>query len=240
MENIAYRIEVFSGDTNPRRLTCLWSASATLRRSYTFAMLASTMFAFFALTSSVRAFTIVARNTSASSFVPLSPVGDVAAVQFGTGTPQAQTRIYYQHNNGNLIQHTVSPGPFTTSRTDNQNVIVNAQGVLWNTPIAVSAMENGGQGIHIYYLDKNRVLSEKRFTSADGWRPTASKRCPGCIQSAGFTVAEGSDALYAVQHSTNANVLRVGFVSTGAPGTLTEAVTTDFGVTWVLAPLPDA
>jgi hypothetical protein len=87
----------------------------------------------------------------------------------------------------------------------------------------------------VYFLSHRGVLSEYRWDSGRGW--SGGSGCTNCIDRAGFQVAEGSTVLYALQDPST-KALRVGFVSPGNPGTVVEAVSTNSGASWVLAPLP--
>lgn len=72
------------------------------------------------------------------------------------------------------------------------------------------------------------------------WDPTRGSRhgpsCADCLTTSGFTAQAGSNVLYVLQlQSTDA--VRVGFVSAGAPGTLSEVENSTNGK-WKLATLP--
>jgi hypothetical protein len=90
----------------------------------------------------------------------------------------------------------------------------------------------------VFFLSRDRTLSEYRYSSPEGWRGGGTSACQGCIDHGGFTVAEGSDILYALRHPVN-NIIRVGFVSPGTSGTVSEAISTWGTPSWSIAPLPD-
>jgi len=77
------------------------------------------------------------------------------------------------------------------------------------------------------------VLSEYIWTNAVGWSGGSS--CAECLTSSGFVAAAGSEVLYAMGNPATAE-LRVGFISAGAPGTISEAGHT-VGGEWQLAQL---
>lgn len=89
--------------------------------------------------------------------------------------------------------------------------------------------------MHVFFLSPERTLSEYRYTKDTGW--VGGNACPLCVTHSGFKVAEGSEVLY-VAENPKGDIIQVGFVSAGAPGTLSEVVTTNKGQNWQLAPLP--
>ncbi|KAF8063197.1 hypothetical protein FPV67DRAFT_1505488 [Lyophyllum atratum] len=215
-------------------------------------MIASKVYALFALIISTHASRAASRTNSAVNFVPVSPQGNVAAIQLPG--PPVQTRLYWQDNTGAIVQYALTNGAFTTGKSiSSAVVVVPATDVLRYTPIVATVIGDASQGVcpclpycsltanismfelHVFFLAPNRTLSEWRFTVPAGGR--SGDACPGCIVHSGFAVAEGSDVLYALEEPISKG-LRVGFVSPGAPGTLTEAVSADDGATWQLATMP--
>ena len=85
--------------------------------------------------------------------------------------------------------------------------------------------------IHVYFLSPANVLSEYIWNA--GWQGGPS--CTQCLTASNFVAAAGSQILYAMGNPDTAE-LRVGFVSAGAPTTLTEAVH-DVGGEWQLGQL---
>jgi len=200
-------------------------------------MIASKFLGLVAFAISIYAPTANAQNTSAVNFVSLVPLSvNVAAVEL-FGTRDTQTRLIYQDSNGAIAQYGVVNGPFTTGQTQFSNILVPAsEPILRGTPVAVTAIGNADQGFHVYFLGPDRSLKEYKWTASVGGR--YGNACPECIDHTGFTVAAGSNWLYALENPSS-NVLRVGFVSPGAPGTLSEAVKINDGAAWQFAPLPN-
>lgn len=207
-------------------------------------MLAFNVFAIFALASSVCATTLASQNTSAPSFVPLSPVGVVASVQL-TSSPPPKTRLYYQDSNGNIhpARRRTRPlhhGPHHVPQPPRQR----CRSALGNPYRCVCDRNGELRDPHLLPRPKPHPqrTSIRKFDRVGSQPRTAPPPVRAVSRThAGFTAAADgrSEVLYAEQDPENgSSILRVGFVSTGAPGTLTEAVTTDLGATWVLAPLP--
>ncbi|KAF8054324.1 hypothetical protein FPV67DRAFT_1460906 [Lyophyllum atratum] len=200
-------------------------------------MIASKLFAAVAFAIGVHASAINTQNTSAVTYVPVSPLGNVAAVElFGTRAPQ--TRLVYQDSTGAIVQYGITDGPFTTGKTDFPAgaLVPASEPILRGTPIAFTAIGNADQGFHVYFLSPDRILKEYKWTAGVGGR--YGNNCAECIDHMGFSVTAGRDFLYALENPTT-NVLRVGFVSPGVPGTLVEAVKVNDASPWQLAPLPN-
>lgn len=201
-------------------------------------MILSKVFLLVAIAIGVQASTIASRNTSDVAFVPISTLGFVSTTQIADREP-VQTRLFYQDSTGNILIHATTNGPFTTGTNLGARTLVPAAQVLRSTPIAATMVANGSRiEQHVFFFSPDHKLREYRYTSTGGWR--GGSGCPGCIDKAGFAVTPGSNILYALEHPTNTGLLRVGFESPGAPGTLSEAVTTDEGSSWQLASFPDA
>ncbi|KAJ7722720.1 hypothetical protein B0H16DRAFT_1600015 [Mycena metata] len=182
--------------------------------------------------SSVVGNTALPRSANASlspEFRPVTFVGDVAAVVTNTA---GSTHIYYQ-NPDNSIQETITSAPFVVGTFEASTAIVPADEVLCGTPIAATTISNTGFPIRVFFVSPNYILSEYAWTGTawEGW-----PQCSGCITANQFAVEPGSSVLYALAGSTADVFLRVGFVSAGQPGTLTEAEFT--GGKWELLSLP--
>jgi len=205
-------------------------------------MIASKVFTLVAFTVSIHASVIgtaVAQNTSAVNFVPFTSLGNVAAVEL-FGSRNTQTRLVYQDSTGAIAQYGVVNGPFTTGQTQfsNSTLVPASEAILRGTPIALTAIGNADQGFHVYFLSPSRTLREYKWTAGVGGRYGSGTQCPECIDNMGYSVTTGSDYLYALENPST-NVLRVGFVSPGVPGTLCEAVKVNDASPWQLAPLPN-
>jgi hypothetical protein len=87
-------------------------------------------------------------------------------------------------------------------------------------------------------VSPTNILSEYIWTNAIGWHGGPS--CTNCITRSGFVVQPGNKVLYAIANDAAGSLatLRVGFVSAGAPTTISEA---DFSPTkgWQVAQLPN-
>ncbi|KAJ7107495.1 hypothetical protein C8R44DRAFT_885490 [Mycena epipterygia] len=174
---------------------------------------------------------------AAPEVVPVSTVGNVAAVQ---GTVLGDTRLFFQ-NPDNSIQQLDLNSPFNGGgHFQNSAVLVPANEVLANTPIAAVTINGTDlQEIHLFFVSPSNVLSEYIWTtSSSNWHGGPS--CTTCITTIGFVVQPGSKVLYVMANDAVGSpaTLRVGFVSAGAPGTFSEA---DFSPAkgWQLAQLPN-
>ncbi|GLB45023.1 hypothetical protein LshimejAT787_1901010 [Lyophyllum shimeji] len=202
-------------------------------------MIASKVVALVAFAVSVHAASVGGFNTTSADFVPFLAMGQVAAVEL-FGSRNTQTRLIAQDLNGAIAQYGIVNGPFTTGQTQFGSILVPAtEDILHGTPIAFTAIGNADQGFHVYFLSSSNRLREYKWTATVGGRYGSGTQCPECIDNMGYTVATGSNQwLYALENPTT-NVLRVGFVSPGIPGTIVEAVKVNDASPWQLAPLPN-
>ncbi|KAJ3743948.1 hypothetical protein DFH05DRAFT_1399005 [Lentinula detonsa] len=172
----------------------------------------------------------IASNLTANAIVPISGT-NMGAVEL----PDGNTRVYYQDgNNGSIIQLIIS-NALTEGGYRFSNVWVPPSEVRYNTPVAVSLVQSDDtfQQIHVFFFSPDNILSEY-YWKGDG--PTGGPDCSDCVTGSGFVGVEGSQMLYALASSaTSPPTLRVGFISTGSPNTITEAVKTTGG--WSLASL---
>ncbi|KAJ7769978.1 hypothetical protein B0H16DRAFT_1715613 [Mycena metata] len=154
--------------------------------------------------------------------IPESFVGNIAAIQ-ATNDLTGDTRIYFQ-NADNSIEEIGVTGPFTSGRLFGQGLHVPADEVQGNTLIAAVTIDGEHfQEIHLFFVSPANILSEYIFDTATGWRGGAS--CTDCITVNAYAVEPGNRVLYAMGNSASGSpaILRVGFVSAGAPTTLSEA-----------------
>ncbi|KAJ3994902.1 hypothetical protein F5050DRAFT_1574664 [Lentinula boryana] len=173
----------------------------------------------------------IASNLTANAIVPISGT-NMGAVEL----PDGNTRVYYQDSkNGSIIQLVIS-NALTEGGYVSSNVWVRPSQVRSNTPVAVSLVlsdTNTFQEIHVFFFSPDNILSEY-YWKGDG--PQGGPDCSDCVTGSGFVGVEGSQLLYALASSaTSPPTLRVGFISTGSPNTITEAVKTTGG--WSLASL---
>ena len=84
----------------------------------------------------------VAVTTAESDFVPLTPVGDIAAVQ--SVVQNEDTCLFYQQSDGAIYQRVVT-GPFTDSTSTSPSVgpLVPADEAMFGTPIAACEIDSG-------------------------------------------------------------------------------------------------
>ncbi|KAJ7243540.1 hypothetical protein C8J57DRAFT_1726018 [Mycena rebaudengoi] len=166
--------------------------------------------------SSVVGNTALPRSANASlslEFRPLTFVGNVAAVATNAA---GSTRIYYQ-NPDNSIQESIINGPFVVGTFAASTLLVPADEVLCGTPIVATTIGNNGFPIRVFF-------------------PLHFGQPSQVVPVYAYSLKM---LLYALADSTpgSSHPLRVGFVSAGQPGTLTEA---DYipGKGWQLASLP--
>jgi hypothetical protein len=102
-----------------------------------------------ALAFGVHASSIASRNTSSANYVPLSPEGNVAAIQ--TLTNAAVTSwLFYQDSAGGITVQAVTGSSFATGHTSNILQVVPPEGVLPCTPIAAVLVGDGTNGVRTF------------------------------------------------------------------------------------------
>ncbi|KAJ6560621.1 hypothetical protein DFH09DRAFT_1316642 [Mycena vulgaris] len=180
---------------------------------------------------------VVARATPAApvadNIFPITFVGSIVVPESSSG----DTRIYYQKADNGIGEVAVT-GPFTSGHVfgGNGNLIPAAQ-VLPGTPIATAVLGDNWAKLHVFFVSPTHILSEWIWEAAlNAWR--GGPTCSDCITVNGFTVQLGSQVLFATANNSPSSpaLLRVAFVSSGAPNTLSEAsFTTARG--WQLAQL---
>ncbi|KAJ7086264.1 hypothetical protein C8R44DRAFT_752667 [Mycena epipterygia] len=170
----------------------------------------------------------------ANNIFPITFVGSIVVPESNSG----DTRIYYQKADNGIGEVSVT-GPFTSGLVygGNGNLIPAAQ-VLPGTPIATAVLGDQWALLHLFFVSPTHVLSEWIWDSVDGTGWRGGPTCSDCIEVNGFTVQPGSQVLFATANNSPSSpaLLRVAFVSSGAPNTLSEAsYTTARG--WQLAQL---
>ncbi|KAJ6601797.1 hypothetical protein DFH09DRAFT_1125859 [Mycena vulgaris] len=168
----------------------------------------------------------------ANTIVPVEFAGNAAAIQapaFGE-----DTRIYYQADvSGGILELAVS-GPATVGRAFSLQTLIPAAQVQPRTLIAAVITDGiDFTGTHIYFVSPDNILSEY-INPGGAW--IGGPNCTTCIDRNRFAVQPGNSVLYALANNgpNEPAFIRVGFVSAGAPGALSEAVfTTANG--WTLA-----
>ncbi|KAF7340665.1 hypothetical protein MSAN_02138500 [Mycena sanguinolenta] len=149
---------------------------------------------------------------------------------FGAGAAAMQldngdTRIYYQGADG-AIYRTSGKGSAVAGAKYSQGVVlVPADKVRVNTPLAVTAW-GGFNEIRLYYIDRTNQIRELCYGFA-------GDNVPGALDSKNYKAAPNSGLLYAFSTAQGG---RVGFQSADAPGVITEAQILQGG-SWATAKL---
>ncbi|KAJ7899745.1 hypothetical protein B0H13DRAFT_1718066 [Mycena leptocephala] len=172
----------------------------------------------------------------ADVIVPITPFSAASAVQGHTG----DARLHWQNGpgDGGIYQIDVN-GPLTTGIHVATTPIVPGNEALLGTPIAtVVNLDSSGtiSEIRLYFFSPDHVLSEY-IEDSSGVR--GGPFCTDCITTLRFGVEPGSTALYALRDNAASGIIRVGFISAGAPTTFSEAVFTTQGG-WQLGQLHNA
>ncbi|KAF9049415.1 hypothetical protein BDP27DRAFT_1180957, partial [Rhodocollybia butyracea] len=103
--------------------------------------------------------------------------------------------IYYQANNGSIVQIAVS-NAFTVGQFESTHIEVPPDEVRYNTPLAVAApTQTSFFVLHIFFFSPDNILSEYFF---NGSSFEGGPTCATCITNEGFVGAEGSQMLYAL------------------------------------------
>jgi hypothetical protein len=191
----------------------------------------------------------------ADIIVPITPFGAASAVQGNTG----DARLHWQNGDASISQININ-GPLTTGIYVATTPIVPGQEVLLGTPIAtVVNLDSSGSllevrvlplivhqtflthmyysQIRLYFFSPDHVLSEYIEDASGTVR--GGPFCADCITTLQFGVKPGSTALYALRDNAAIGIIRVGFISAGAPTTISEAVFTTQGG-WQLGQLHNA
>ncbi|KAF9049417.1 hypothetical protein BDP27DRAFT_1373696 [Rhodocollybia butyracea] len=167
------------------------------------------------------------------SIVPISGTS-MGAVQLADGN----TRLYYQDSTTGAINAVVVSNVFTTGQSQGVSLLVPQDEVRKPTPVAVSLIAATGLEfvqLHVFFFSPENILSEYHWNETIGLFQGGAS-CVTCITNEGFVGVAGSDMLYAMaNNATSPPTLRVGFVSAGSPGTISEAVNTGNG--WSIASL---
>ncbi|KAJ7820759.1 hypothetical protein B0H14DRAFT_2833250 [Mycena olivaceomarginata] len=168
----------------------------------------------------------------ANTIVPVNFAGNAAAIQapaFGE-----DTRVYYQADVSGGILELAFTGPATVGKAFSIQTLIPAAQVQPRTLIAAVITDGVDfTGTHVYFVSPDNILSEY-INPGGAW--IGGPTCTTCIDRNRFAVQPGNSVLYALANNgpNEPAFIRVGFVSAGAPGALSEAVfTTAHG--WTLA-----
>ncbi|THU98590.1 hypothetical protein K435DRAFT_526350 [Dendrothele bispora CBS 962.96] len=161
---------------------------------------------------------------NAAALIPVSPVGPIAALQFN-----GDTRIYYQDSVLGGIMSLAVSNAFTTGHLIALQQIVPANEIMFGSPIALVNLPGTSSSdpfpeIHIFFVSPANILSSYIWRDSIG-RFIGGSSCTECITQSGFVVQPNTKVLYALALGSGSSlILRVGFVSAGAPSTISEAV----------------
>ncbi|KAF8964477.1 hypothetical protein BDZ97DRAFT_1757827 [Flammula alnicola] len=145
------------------------------------------------------------------------------AIQLANG----DTRIYYQAADG-AIHEAGGVGSVASGAAYSDNILIPAQDVRINTPVAVTTWGAEFEQIRLYFIGSDNLIRERRYTrNQTPWGP-------GGLDAKRYKAAPNSGLLYAIVTDNNP---RVGFQSADAPESITEAAYT-LGGGWVDAKLP--
>ncbi|KAE9391585.1 hypothetical protein BT96DRAFT_1024021 [Gymnopus androsaceus JB14] len=152
-----------------------------------------------------------------------------------TPLPDGATWFFYQDTSNNSIIAVHTSNTLTAGGTFlSEELYVPGSEVRSNSPIAVSGVVNSAgtswTEIHVFFYSPENVLSEFYFTAGVGLQ--GGPTCTTCVTNEGFLGAPDSQMLYALETDEE---VRVGFVSAGAPDTVSEAANSGNG--WTVASL---
>ncbi|KAJ7164348.1 hypothetical protein C8R46DRAFT_1220852 [Mycena filopes] len=131
------------------------------------------------------------------------------------------TRIYYTADDGGIWE-IAARGPFNKPGSLESNTpLVPASEVHPCSPVVATSVDGAFTDVHLFFFSPKLVVSEYIWANAIGW--SGGPGCAKCLTASGF-VAESTTLLYAAENlAANApSMLRVGFISPGAPGGLSE------------------
>ncbi|KIK61060.1 hypothetical protein GYMLUDRAFT_96807 [Collybiopsis luxurians FD-317 M1] len=173
-------------------------------------------------------------TTNSAAFIPISG-NTMAAAEI----PSGDSRIYYQDSTNNSIIELVVSNAFNVGQLEQSGVLVPPSEVRSNSPIAaalVTSVSDPWQELHVFFFSPENVLSEYYIKTAPNAVWHGGPNCNDCLTNEGFVGLAGNQMLYAMGSSaTSPPTLRVGFASTGAPNTISEAVNNGDG--WSVASL---
>ncbi|KAJ7150614.1 hypothetical protein C8R46DRAFT_1229548 [Mycena filopes] len=138
-----------------------------------------------------------------------------------TQLASGDTRIYYTADDGGIWQ-IVAHGPFNKAGSFQGNTpLVPANEVHPCSPVVVTSVDGAFADVHVFFFSPKLVVSEYIWANGIGW--SGGPGCAKCLTASGF-IADSATLLYAAENlAPNApSMLRVGFLSPGAPGGLSE------------------
>ncbi|KAE9394680.1 hypothetical protein BT96DRAFT_923360 [Gymnopus androsaceus JB14] len=170
-------------------------------------------------------------TSSTNAVIPISGtnMGAIAPL------PDGATWFFYQDtSNNSIIAVHISNALAAGGTLVSEQIFVPGSEVRSYSPIAVSgAVDSAGTGwqeIHVFFYSPDNVLSEYYNIHEVGVQ--GGPTCTTCVTNEGFVGAPDSQMLYTIETDTE---VRVGFVSAGAPDTVSEAANSGNG--WSVASL---
>ncbi|KAF7293075.1 hypothetical protein MIND_01206900 [Mycena indigotica] len=163
-------------------------------------------------------------SPTTDSIFPISFVGNIASLQQTNFA--GDTRIYMQQPDNSITELNIN-GPLSSARLVGTMTLVPAAEVQFQSLIAAVSLDPGAFGVeaHVFFISPQNTLAEYFTANNQPWKGGVS--CTTCIDRQGFAVQPGNRVLYAMStqapEGTGNFKLRVGFVSAGSPGTLSEA-----------------
>ncbi|KAG1760232.1 hypothetical protein EDD22DRAFT_88685 [Suillus occidentalis] len=148
--------------------------------------------------------------TDSATKSDLLPTDFVGTTMAGVQNEDGKFRIYFQNKDYQICEMSLND-PHSTSHTILKLTTAAMPAARINTPIAAVSWDNLRQ-IRVYYITVNSQVQEMTYTQGVGWHEDAHL---------GIAV-DNSTSLYA-QHQLKEPFMRVGFQSSAAPQTITEA-----------------
>ncbi|KAG0703805.1 hypothetical protein DFH29DRAFT_419126 [Suillus ampliporus] len=148
---------------------------------------------------------------SAAGMSDLLPTNFVGTTMCATQNEDGKFRVYFQNKDYQIFEMSLND-PKTTVHTLVKLTTSGMPAARINTPIAAVACKDL-QEIRVYYITETSRVQEICHTQSKGWIKCATLG----------TAVENSTCLYAQQRNTHELSIRVGFQSSAAPQTITEA-----------------
>ncbi|KAG1878917.1 hypothetical protein F4604DRAFT_580278 [Suillus subluteus] len=146
-------------------------------------------------------------SATTSNLLPTDFVGTTMA---GVQNEDGKFRIYFQNKDYQICEMSLND-PNSTSHTILKLTTATIPTARINTPIAALSWDNLRQ-IRVYYITMNSHIQEISYTQGVGWHKDSDL---------GIAI-DNSNCLYA-QRQSKEPFVRVGFQSSTAPQTITEA-----------------
>ncbi|KAG1871743.1 hypothetical protein DFJ58DRAFT_762177 [Suillus subalutaceus] len=142
----------------------------------------------------------------------LLPTNFVGTTMAGVQNEDGRFRVYFQNKDYHIYEMSLND-PKSTTYDLRQLTTSTMPAARINTPIAAVAWHDLQQ-IRVYYITVDNRVQEMVFTRGYDWQKGATLG----------TAVEDSTCLYAQYRFTTEPLVRVGFQSSAAPQTITEAL----------------